>query len=129
VTAAPTLAGIPLTKRGTTQSFTVVSGHVPPGHPASTVDWPALAAAGGTLLVLMAVTHVRAIARALVDGGRAADTPAAVVENASLPSMRVVRGTLTDIADVVDREGVLPPAVVVVGEVVSDLPGGVAARP
>jgi uroporphyrin-III C-methyltransferase / precorrin-2 dehydrogenase / sirohydrochlorin ferrochelatase len=129
VTSAPTLAGIPLTRRGTTQAFTVVSGHVPPGHPASTVDWAALAQAGGTLLILMAVTHLRAIAEAIVTGGRTGDTPAAVVENASLPQMRVVRGTLSDIADVADSEQVVPPAVVVVGEVVSDLPDGAGARP
>ena len=121
VTAAPTLAGVPLTRRGTTQQFTVVSGHVPPGDPRSTVEWGAVAAGDGTVVLLMAVANLRPIAATLVSGGRDAHTPAAVVENASLPTQRVVRGTLADIADIAEREAVEPPAVVVVGAVVSDL--------
>ena len=119
VTAAPTLAGVPLTRRGTTQQFSVVSGHVPPGDERSTVNWPAVAAGDGTVVLLMAVANLRPIAAALVEGGRDPRTPAVVVENASMPDQRVVTATLADIADVAERENVEPPAVVVVGEVVS----------
>src|SRR4051812_24853733 len=129
VTAAPTLAGIPLTRRGTAQHFTVASGHVPPGDPRSTVDWSLLARDAGTLLLLMAVANLGPIADVLVAGGRSPQTPVAVVENASLPEQRVVRGTLADIADVAARSDVVPPAVVVVGDVVSDLPDAGDGRP
>jgi uroporphyrin-III C-methyltransferase / precorrin-2 dehydrogenase / sirohydrochlorin ferrochelatase len=129
VTSAPTLAGIPLTRRGTTQHFTVASGHVPPDDPRSTVDWQLLARDTGTLLLLMAVANVGPIAEALLAGGRPPATPVAVVENASLPHQRVVRATLADIADVAARSDVVPPAVLVVGEVVSDLPDAAAAPP
>jgi uroporphyrin-III C-methyltransferase/precorrin-2 dehydrogenase/sirohydrochlorin ferrochelatase len=123
VTTAPALAGVPLTRRGTTQQFTVVSGHVPPGDPRSTVDWSAVATGEGTVVLLMAVANLRPVAAALVDGGRAADTPAVIVENASLPTQRVVRTTLTDLADAAERESVVPPAVVVIGPVVSESGG------
>lgn len=122
-TAAATLAGVPLTERGTAQEFTVASGHVPPGDPRSTVDWDRLAAGRATLVLLMAVANLRAISVALVSGGRAPTTPAVVVENASLPQQRVIAATLERLADVAEREQVVPPAVVVIGDVVSDLPG------
>jgi uroporphyrin-III C-methyltransferase/precorrin-2 dehydrogenase/sirohydrochlorin ferrochelatase len=127
-TAAATLAGVPLTQRGTAQQFTVASGHVPPGDPRSTVDWHRLGAGNGTLVLLMAVANLRAIAAALTEAGRSPATPAAVIENASLPQQRVVRATLRDIADVAEAADIVPPAVVVVGDVVSDLPGAAAAR-
>jgi uroporphyrin-III C-methyltransferase/precorrin-2 dehydrogenase/sirohydrochlorin ferrochelatase len=119
VTSAPAFAGVPLTRRGMTQQFTVVSGHVPPGDPRSTVDWSAVAAGDGTIVLLMAVANLRSIASALVDGGRDPNTPAVVVENASLPQQRIVRAALADLAAVAERESVVPPAVVVVGSVVS----------
>ncbi|MBV9292725.1 MAG: uroporphyrinogen-III C-methyltransferase [Frankiales bacterium] len=120
VTAAATLAGVPLTRRGTAQSFTVASGHVPPGDRRSTVDWRALAAGHGTLVLLMAVANLRAISNALIAGGRPATTPAVIVENASLPTQRVVPTVLGDLADAAQRESVVPPAVVVIGEVAAD---------
>jgi uroporphyrin-III C-methyltransferase/precorrin-2 dehydrogenase/sirohydrochlorin ferrochelatase len=121
VTSAPTLAGIPLTRRGTAQHFTVASGHVPPADSRSTVDWQLLARDRGTLLLLMAVANLGAIADALVAGGRPPTTPVGIVENASMPQQRVIRATLADVADVAARSDVVPPAVVVVGDVVSDL--------
>jgi uroporphyrin-III C-methyltransferase/precorrin-2 dehydrogenase/sirohydrochlorin ferrochelatase len=116
--SAASLAGIPLTERGTTQHFTVVSGHVPPGDERSTVDWGLLAATDATLVLLMAVANLRPIAAALVAGGRKASTPVAIVENASLPQQRVVAAQLGAIADVAQEKGVVPPAVVIVGDVV-----------
>ena len=113
--AAPTLAGVPLTAKGVTQSVTVVSAHVSPGEPGSTVDWDALARLGGTLVLLMAVERLAACCAALVAGGRDPATPVAVVERASLPDQRVSTATLAD-AGALD---VTAPAVVVVGEVVA----------
>jgi uroporphyrin-III C-methyltransferase/precorrin-2 dehydrogenase/sirohydrochlorin ferrochelatase len=102
---------------------------VPPGDPRSTVNWAALAAGTGTIVLLMAVANLPAIADYLVDGGRAADTPAAVVENASLPDQRVVLGTLATIAERSQGAAIVPPAIVVVGAVVSDLTTGEVGVP
>ena len=116
--AGPAYAGIPVTARGVTQSFAVVSAHLPPGDPGSTVDWAALARLGGTLVLLMAVDRLEAVCAALVSGGRAGSTPVAVVENATLPHQRTVVTTLARAA--ADAADVRPPAVVVVGEVVAE---------
>jgi uroporphyrin-III C-methyltransferase/precorrin-2 dehydrogenase/sirohydrochlorin ferrochelatase len=119
--AAPALAGIPVTHRGVAHEFTVVSGHVPPGSPASLVDWPALARMRGTLVVLMGLKNLPAIAAALVAEGKAADTPAAVVQEASTDTQRVLRSTLGSVAADTRAAGLRPPAVVVIGEVVNIL--------
>jgi uroporphyrin-III C-methyltransferase / precorrin-2 dehydrogenase / sirohydrochlorin ferrochelatase len=117
-TAAATLAGIPLTERGTTAQFIVASGHLPPGDPRSTVNWESLGRGDGTVVLLMAVTNLEKIAASIIDHGRPASTPAAVIENASLPEQRIIRGTLGDIAELAVAAAVVPPAVVVIGNVV-----------
>ncbi len=114
----PGLAGIPVTHRGLTHEFVVVSGHVPPGHPQSLVDWSALGRLRGTVVVLMGVDTAGAIADALVEHGRAPGTPVAVVADGSTPTQRVVRTTLAGLAQAIADEGVRPPAVWVVGDVV-----------
>ena len=115
--AAPALAGIPVTHRALVQGFTVVSGHVPPGDPRSTLDWGAIARSRTTIVVLMGVATLAAIAETLVAEGLPARTPAAVVADAGLPSMRTARATLAEIADTCAREGLGAPAVVVIGDV------------
>lgn len=115
--AGPELAGIPVTHRGLVQGFTVVSGHVPPGHPDSTLDYAALARSGTTLVVLMGVRTLPAIVDALVDGGLGPDTPCALVADASLASQRVVRSTLADAVADATAAGVGAPAVAVIGHV------------
>jgi uroporphyrin-III C-methyltransferase/precorrin-2 dehydrogenase/sirohydrochlorin ferrochelatase len=116
--AVPALAGIPVTHRGLTHEFVVVSGHLPPGHPNSLVDWYALGRLRGTLVVLMGVDTAPAIAAALIEHGRPGATPVAVVSDGSTPAQRTVRTTLAELPDAVAREGIRPPAVWVVGEVV-----------
>ena len=115
----PGLAGIPVTHRGMTHEFVVVSGHVPPGHPASLVDWPSLGRLRGTLVVLMGVDTAPAIAASLVEHGRAADTPVAVVVDGASPTQRLLRTTLADLGQTLTDEAVRPPAVWVVGDVVA----------
>jgi uroporphyrin-III C-methyltransferase len=115
--AAPALAGIPVTHRSLVQGFTVVSGHVPPGDPRSTLDWGAIARSNTTIVVLMGVATLAAVAETLVAEGLPPDTPAAVVADAGLPSMRTARDRLADIAETARREGLGAPAVVVIGEV------------
>jgi uroporphyrin-III C-methyltransferase/precorrin-2 dehydrogenase/sirohydrochlorin ferrochelatase len=123
----PGLAGVPVTHRGMTHEFVVVSGHVPPGHPASLVDWAALGRLRGTVVVLMGVDTGPAIAAALVEHGRRADTPVAVVSDGATPTQRVLRTTLAGLAATLADEGVRPPAVWVVGDVVGLGAAGTAA--
>jgi uroporphyrin-III C-methyltransferase len=120
--AAPALAGIPVTHRGLTQGFTVISGHVPPGHPDSTLDYSALARSGTTIVVLMGVRTLGAICAALVEAGLNPQTPAAVVADGTMPSQRVVRATLATIDGAASDAGLGAPAVAVIGDVV-DIPG------
>ncbi|HEY7044234.1 MAG TPA: uroporphyrinogen-III C-methyltransferase [Nocardioidaceae bacterium] len=117
--AVPGLGGIPLTHRGVAHEFTVVSGHLRPGDETSLVDWNALGRMQGTLVLLMAVDNLSWITRALVDSGRDPGTPAAVVQDGSLTSQRAVFSTVAEIASDVVREGLRPPAIVVIGEVVA----------
>ncbi|WP_226344900.1 uroporphyrinogen-III C-methyltransferase [Agilicoccus flavus] len=119
--AGPALAGVPVTHRGVVQGFAVVSGHVPPGDPRGTVDWASLGASGVTLVVLMGVATLPAIAAALLDSGRDGDTPVAVVMDAGLPSHRSVRTSLSRAA-AGDLPGASSPAVTVVGDVAGFLP-------
>lgn len=116
--AGPELAGIPVTHRGVTQQFTVVTGHVGPDHPASTVDWDALARFDGTIVILMGVKALPSISSGLIERGLAADTPAAVVANAGMPDQMVVRGTLASLPGQADAIGLRPPALTIIGNVV-----------
>ncbi len=115
--AVPALAGVPVTARGVTQSFTVVSAHVAPDDPRSSVDWAALAALGGTLVLLMGVGRLSAVCGALVAHGRAPGTPVAVIQDGSLPTECTVVSTLVDAPR--DAAGLRNPSVIVIGEVVA----------
>jgi uroporphyrin-III C-methyltransferase / precorrin-2 dehydrogenase / sirohydrochlorin ferrochelatase len=116
-TAVPALAGVPLTRRGLTHEFTVVSGHLPPGHQDSLVNWAALAELRGTLVLLMAVDNLVAISDVLVRHGRDPATPVSVVQDGYLPGERAIRTTLAGLADTADQARIRPPAVVVIGAV------------
>jgi uroporphyrin-III C-methyltransferase len=116
--SVPALAGIPVTHRGMTHEFVVVSGHLPPGHPQSLVDWSSIGRLRGTVVVLMGVETAGAIAAALIEHGRAPATPVAVVADGSTTTQRAVRTTLADLPRTMADEGIRPPAVWVVGDVV-----------
>jgi uroporphyrin-III C-methyltransferase / precorrin-2 dehydrogenase / sirohydrochlorin ferrochelatase len=115
--AVPALAGVPVTHRGVTHEFVVVSGHVAPDHPESLVNWNALAAMSGTIVLLMAVERIEQFSKALLDGGRPADTPVLVVQHGTTASQRTLRATLTDAPERIREEGVRPPAIIVIGPV------------
>ena len=117
--AVPALAGIPVTHRGVAHEFTVISGHLPPEHPESLVDWDGLGRMRGTVVLLMAVQNLPVIAARLVAAGRDAGTPVAVVADGSMPTQRTVWSTLRDVAADLGGSGLRPPAVVVVGGVVA----------
>lgn len=119
--AAPAAAGIPVTHRGLAHEFTVVSGHLAPGHPLGLVDWAALARLRGTLVVLMGLANLPAITATLLAHGRAPQTPAAVVQEATTGAQRILTSTLVEVAGAVAEAGFRPPAVVVFGAVVGAL--------
>ncbi|WP_371401902.1 uroporphyrinogen-III C-methyltransferase [Kribbella sp. NBC_00662] len=116
--SVPAVSGIPVTHRGVTHEFTVVSGHIPPSHPDSLVNWDALAQLHGTLVLLMAVENLPAIAERLVAEGKPADTPAAAIADGTLPGQRMVTSDLAGIAQAMKDQGVGAPAIVVIGNVV-----------
>ncbi|MCW2844751.1 MAG: uroporphyrinogen-III C-methyltransferase [Nocardioides sp.] len=117
--AVPAVAGIPVTHRGVAHSFTVISGHLPPGHPESLVSWEAVAGLHGTVILMMAVENAPAIAAALVSGGRAESTPVAVICDGTMPGERTVLATLGNLAAELAAAAVKPPAIIVIGEVVA----------
>ncbi|MEV0236174.1 uroporphyrinogen-III C-methyltransferase [Nonomuraea sp. NPDC050786] len=116
--AVPASAGVPVTHRGVSQEFHVISVHVPPDDPRSTVDWPALARSQGTLVLLMAVERLPKVVEALLRDGRSPETPAMVVQDGTLPTQRAVIASLSTVADRVSAAGIRPPAIVIVGDVV-----------
>ena len=115
--AVPALAGIPLTHRGLSQGFTVVSGHAAPDDPRSTLDWESLARGGTTLVVLMGVENLPLIVGALLEAGRDANTPLACVMDGALPSQQVVLTTLAAVSSSGAPLELRSPAVVVIGAV------------
>ena len=117
--AGPELAGIPLTHRGLSQSFTVVSGHVGPDHPGSLVDWAGLATGGGTIVILMGVANLAEICEGLIVRGLSPDTPAAIVARAGMPGGQIITGTAATLPALAVNGGIEPPALTVIGAVVS----------
>lgn len=115
--AVPALAGVPVTHRGLTHEFVVVSGHLAPDHPESLVNWDALAAMSGTIVLLMAVERIELFVKVLLDGGRPADTPVLIVQHGTTSSQRTLRATLADTPERVRSDGIRPPAIIVIGVV------------
>jgi uroporphyrin-III C-methyltransferase/precorrin-2 dehydrogenase/sirohydrochlorin ferrochelatase len=115
----PTSAWLPVTHRGVAQEFHVVSVHVPPGDDRSTVDWALLGGSNGTLVLLMAVQRIGAVAAELLRHGRSPDTPVSVIADGTMPTQRTIISSLEQMEGMVTREGIRPPAIVVVGDVVN----------
>ena len=115
--SVPAGIGIPVTQRGMVHGFTVVSGHLPPGHEKSLVDWHALAQSGATLSIIMGVKNAPAIARALQKGGLAGSTPCAIIQEGTLDTQREFRCNLEHLAQTMEDNNVSSPAVYVIGEV------------
>ncbi|NYG57703.1 uroporphyrin-III C-methyltransferase/precorrin-2 dehydrogenase/sirohydrochlorin ferrochelatase [Nocardioides daedukensis] len=117
--SVPARAGIPVTHRGVTHEFSVISGHLPPGHAESLVNWSAVAQMQGTVVLLMAVQTAASIAAALVEHGRDPATPVAIVMDGTMPEERTVLTTLATIEADIAANDVRPPAIIVIGEVVA----------
>jgi uroporphyrinogen III methyltransferase/synthase len=119
VIAAPAYAGIPLTHRGYSSSFAVITGNEATDKTTSSISWPELAQTRDTLVFLMGVKNIGPITERLVDAGRTADTPVAVIRWGARPDQETVIGTLDTIAQMVKERHLRPPAVMVVGSVVN----------
>ena len=115
--AACAYAGIPVTQRGVSSAVALVTGHEDPGKQESALDWPALAAFPGTLVLYMGVGRLAEIAASLIAAGRPGSEPAAVVENGTLPQQRTVSATLETIAEAVRESDIRAPSITVIGPV------------
>jgi uroporphyrin-III C-methyltransferase len=111
IIAVPAYAGIPVTQRGIATAFTVVTGHTAD----TSIDWKAISQTG-TIIFVMGVEHLPEIIAQLLAHGRSSDTPAAVIADGTTLRQRVVTGTLADLVE--KAEGIHPPALLIVGEVV-----------
>jgi len=117
--SVPGLAGIPVTHRDLASTVTLVTGHEGAHKEKEIIDWSRLASLDGTIVLLMGMSNLRRNMTFLVEGGRDPSTPVAVIEKGATPDQRTVTGTLEDIADVCEGEGIGSPAIIVVGDVVS----------
>ncbi len=117
--AAAAYAGIPLTHRDHTTSLAMVTGHLNSDRDLDHVDWQRLALGAGTLVVYMGMSNLAEIAHRLMQHGRPPQTPVALVRWASTPRQETVTGTLADIAERAAARAFQPPAVIIVGTVVS----------
>jgi uroporphyrinogen III methyltransferase / synthase len=111
--AAPAYAGIPVTHRGLSTHVTIVTGHEDPAKGTTDTDWPALARAGGTLVILMGAGRLETIVDLLVEHGRSPDTPVAAVRWGTRAEQSTTRATLSTITAL----GVASPSAIVVGPV------------
>lgn len=115
--AGPAYAGIPVTQRKVSAAVAFVTGHEDPTKPDTMLDWAALAAFPGTLALYMGVKALPRIAASLIEHGRPADEPAAVVQRGTLPDQRTVTAPLGDLPAAAKAAGIRAPAIIVVGGV------------
>ncbi|MFT4048594.1 MAG: uroporphyrinogen-III C-methyltransferase [Solirubrobacterales bacterium] len=116
--AASAYAGIPVTHRDHAAAVAFVTGHEDPTKPETAIDWPALAAFPGTLVFYMGVKNLPQISERLIEAGRGADQPAAVIEQGTTTAQRTVTGRLVDIPELALEADIKPPALTVIGDVV-----------
>jgi uroporphyrin-III C-methyltransferase len=117
--AVPASVGIPLTHRKFASQVTVLTGNEDPTKAEPALDWKLLAQMRGTIVILMGVANLGKIAEVLIRNGKEVTTPVAIIERGLRKDRRITTGTLADIAMVAATAGVKPPAVIVIGDVVS----------
>jgi uroporphyrin-III C-methyltransferase len=115
--AAPAYAGIPLTHRELGRSFAIVTGHQSKGKPTD-IDWQSLAKGVDTLAIYMGITNLSYICHELLKYGKEMSTPVAIIQQGTTSNQRTVTGTIESIVHIVEREGIMNPAMIVIGEVV-----------
>ncbi len=114
--AAPAYAGIPITHRRVARGVTIMTGHAAKNDEL-TLPWESLAGIGHTLVFFMAVQNFSIITHKLMEAGLKASTPAAVIQDGTLPSQKVVTGLVCEIVDKARAAGIRPPSLLVIGEV------------
>jgi uroporphyrin-III C-methyltransferase len=117
--AVPECVDIPVTHRDFASQVTILTGHEDPTKAQSALDWAWLARSPGTLVILMGVKNLPTIAENLICHGMKETTPVAVIERGLRPDQRITVGTLADIGDTARERNVRPPAIIVIGDVVS----------
>ena len=117
--AAGAYAGIPLTHRGLASACIFVTGHEDPTKAESDVNWQELAGSGATICIYMGLAQLGPLTQKLIDAGRSADEPAALVSCATLPEQKTLTSTLAEIAEAATETGITPPAILIVGQVAS----------
>jgi len=115
--AALANAGIPATMRGFNKAITLATGHA--AGTEDDLDWAALAKSGQPIVVYMGLKNLPEIASALISGGLAPSTPVAVIMAATTPVERVLVATLATVAERAEADGIVSPALIVVGDIVS----------
>lgn len=115
--SAPIFAGIPVTHRDCTSAMVVVTGHEA-SKESSAIDWDAISKIG-TIVILMGVKNLPKIVDRLLKAGRDKSTKVALIQNGTLPAQKIASGTLENICSVVKEKKISPPAVIIIGEVVS----------
>jgi len=115
--AASSLSGIPLTDRRFASSCVFVTGREDSNKKTSLIDWPSLAKTG-TLVLFMSAGNLESIIKQLLKAGKQKNTPVAVIQDASLPTQKVLIGTLKDIVEKTNKQKIKSPAIIIIGEVV-----------
>lgn len=116
--AVPELAGIPVTHRGYASAVTVITGHEDPTKGDPALNFKALGQMKGTIVILMGVSRLKDNVDALLNGGKPANTPVAIIERGASDKERVTAGTLGTIVSMAELRGVKSPAIIIIGEVV-----------
>lgn len=117
--AVPACCGIPVTHRSHASQVTFLTGHEDPTKEESAIDWGWLAQSPGTIVILMGVKNLGDIASSLMAHGMDNKKPVAIIERGNRPDQRVTTGVLSDIQEKALAAGVKPPAIIVIGDVVS----------
>lgn len=117
--SVPAYAGIPVTHRDFTATFTVITGHEDPTKDDTKIQWDSLATRDGTLVFLMGMENLPRIVSRLITNGKKSTTPVAVIRWGTRPEQEAVTGTLETIEEIVNQAGLTSPAIIIVGEVVT----------
>ena len=120
-----TYAGIPLTHRQFASSVVFVTGHEDPEKKSDVVKWKKLAKSVDTIVIMMGLSRIGVISKKLIDGGMDKDMPVAVIQNGTTSQQKMIRGTISNIANKIKRNKIKPPTNIIIGRVVdlSDIIG------
>ena len=120
-----TYAGIPLTHRKFASSVVFVTGHEDPEKKTEIVKWKKLAKSVDTIVIMMGLSRIGIISKKLIDGGMAKDMPVAVIQNGTTAQQKMIKGTISNIANKIQRNKIKPPTNIIIGQVVdlSDIIG------